>query len=114
MAVYVAGADAECLLKLDACDLRRRPKRLAALREKLFLLWGDLEERKVAGVVEGLEAEREENMKGKTKGIPFQCCIKQYAIRKAEESEDESGEMKDPEHIGGWERMFQMFGTTIL
>ncbi|KAI4241935.1 MAG: hypothetical protein LQ352_007355, partial [Teloschistes flavicans] len=44
--LYVTDADAVFLLKLDASDLHRRPKALAALREKLFLLWGDLEERK--------------------------------------------------------------------
>ncbi|KAI4195364.1 MAG: hypothetical protein LQ350_007233 [Teloschistes chrysophthalmus] len=46
--VYVSDTDAVFLLKLDASDLRRRPRALAALREKLFLLWGDLEERKNA------------------------------------------------------------------
>ncbi|KAL8909455.1 MAG: hypothetical protein Q9171_005023 [Xanthocarpia ochracea] len=45
MTLYVGDADAEFLLKLNACDLRRKPLRLAALGEKLFLLWGDLEER---------------------------------------------------------------------
>ncbi|KAL8809727.1 MAG: hypothetical protein Q9200_003166 [Gallowayella weberi] len=119
MAVYVAGADAEFLLKLDACDLRRRPKRLAALREKLFLLWGDLEERKAARVVEGLDAEEdekrtEESETEKTKSVPFECCIKQYAIRNGDESDDENNDTKDSELMGGWDRMFRIFGTTIL
>ncbi|KAL8805206.1 MAG: hypothetical protein Q9182_002081 [Xanthomendoza sp. 2 TL-2023] len=120
MAVYVAGADAEFLLKLDACNLRRRPQQLAALREKLFLLWGDLEERKAARFGEGSDAEEEEKRteerkKEKANGIPFECCIKQYAIRNGDESDDEeSSDTKDPELMGGWDRMFRMFGTTIL
>lgn len=44
---YVYGPDAECLLKLDAENLHASPTALAALREKMFLLWGDLEERKM-------------------------------------------------------------------
>ncbi|KAL9126103.1 MAG: hypothetical protein Q9217_004790, partial [Psora testacea] len=47
--VYVEGKDAEYLLKLDAENLRKNPDALVTLREKLFLLWGDLEERKQDG-----------------------------------------------------------------
>ncbi|KAL8670010.1 MAG: hypothetical protein Q9168_005426 [Polycauliona sp. 1 TL-2023] len=50
MTLYVGGADAEFLLKIDACDLRRKKLRLAALGEKLFLLWGDLEEKMNAAI----------------------------------------------------------------
>ncbi|KAL9578401.1 MAG: hypothetical protein Q9203_007108, partial [Teloschistes exilis] len=53
--LYVTDTDAVFLLKLDASDLHRRPRALDRLREKLFLLWGDLEERKsMEGIDEGV------------------------------------------------------------
>ncbi|CAK7211444.1 hypothetical protein SBRCBS47491_001128 [Sporothrix bragantina] len=38
----------QALLKQDACDLHKDSKALGALREKLFLLWGNLQEKKLA------------------------------------------------------------------
>ncbi|KAL8731374.1 MAG: hypothetical protein Q9166_003466 [cf. Caloplaca sp. 2 TL-2023] len=106
MGLYVAGADAECLLKLDACNLRRKPQRLAELRERLFLLWGDLEEKKTAAansneVCNGVKS---------AKSMPFTCCVKQYGIRKRWEKPG----LSDAERNWGWDRMFRIFGTTIL
>lgn len=122
MTVYVANEDAEFLLRLDAENLRTNQQALAALREKLFLLLGDLEERKRAESMrqrEGRKAmrevegngqerrEREEGLRGKA----FECCLKEYGVRRRrsvgsrEECEDESL---------GWERMWRMFGTTIV
>lgn len=57
LTAYVCGADAECLLKLDASDLRRSEQDLVTLREKMFLLWGDLEERKMKQWEEEKEGE---------------------------------------------------------
>ncbi|UKZ57838.1 hypothetical protein TrVGV298_011699 [Trichoderma virens] len=44
--VAVNNFSAQCLLNLDASDLRSDQKNLEALRQRLFLLWGDLEEKK--------------------------------------------------------------------
>ncbi|KAL8916755.1 MAG: hypothetical protein Q9172_006148 [Xanthocarpia lactea] len=123
MTLYVGDADAEFLLKLNACDLRRKPLRLAALGEKLFLLWGDLEERmKVAD-------EREDVDGGKgVRSRPFLCCIKEYGVRSLRRprrpsvirdngesgSDDRVGVDVEHEENWGWERRFRMFGTTIL
>ena len=100
---YVSGPDAECLLKLDAMDLRRSPEALANLREKLFLLWGNLEERKakerdeeaqLADPEPGALAEITNNaMKNRDgqvqeKGRPFQCCLKEYGIKVRHEGEN--------------------------
>ncbi|KAI4138163.1 MAG: hypothetical protein LQ341_004786, partial [Variospora aurantia] len=71
LSVYVSTTDAVFLTKLDPCNLRHRPQALAALRERLFLLWGDLEERKSGGL----------QGSGTAKGLPFECCIKEYGIR---------------------------------
>lgn len=44
--VVVDDLEAQCLTDLDASDLRADPDKLATLRERLFTLWGDLEEHK--------------------------------------------------------------------
>ncbi|KAL9606949.1 MAG: hypothetical protein Q9167_008083, partial [Letrouitia subvulpina] len=118
--VYVVSEDAEFLLRMDATNLRRKPQALAELREKLFLLWGDLEERKAAGGDGGGEGEgaKEQAVTDKEssqwqgkglarerpKGRPFECCLKEYGV-KDREAEKESW---------GWARRFRMFGTTIV
>ncbi|KAL9576938.1 MAG: hypothetical protein Q9212_006707 [Teloschistes hypoglaucus] len=123
--LYVSDTDAVFLLKLDASDLRRRPRALAKVREKLFLLWGDLEERKNAeaeatggGVGEG-SVEKGAKRKG---SLPLECCIKEYGVRSRKRGRWISGEgsedgSEDGERYGekefGWERRFALFGTTI-
>jgi len=62
---------------------------LKALREKLFFLWGELEEDKKSGALAS---------GNQTKNKPFICCIQEYGVR------DESD---------GWIRMHKMFSTTI-
>ncbi|KAL8827585.1 MAG: hypothetical protein Q9170_006960 [Blastenia crenularia] len=128
LTAYVTDADAVFLLKLDACNLRRKPQALAALREKLFLLWGDLEERKAD------ESAGREKVVANARSMPFECCIKEYGVRswkmtQVHEIADEvksDDEDADHEEVGkdggegedmeswGWERRFAMFGTTIL
>ncbi|KAI4210651.1 MAG: hypothetical protein LQ351_006530 [Letrouitia transgressa] len=118
--VYVVNEDAEFLLRMDAKNLRRKPQALAELREKLFLLWGDLEERKAAGGDGGGEGDgneeqalrdKEDNQRqGKEparerpKGRPFECCLKEYGVNSREAEKEGLG----------WARRFRMFGTTII
>ncbi|KAK2739612.1 hypothetical protein FQN55_009348 [Onygenales sp. PD_40] len=101
MMVYVADRDAECLLRLDAVDLRANPDILTSLREKLFILWGDLEERKSANPA----AFDINESSGKPSTRPFECCIKEFGVR------SRKGESGDG---FGWERRFRMYGTTIM
>ncbi|KAL8853913.1 MAG: hypothetical protein Q9221_001220 [Calogaya cf. arnoldii] len=103
MNLYVGGADAEFLLKLNACDLRRKPWKLAALGKKLFLLWGDLEQQMDAA----FESKGSEGVAG-VRSMPFVCCIKEYGVRCNARRESEQ------EENHGWERRFRLFGTTIL
>ncbi|EME47631.1 hypothetical protein DOTSEDRAFT_69550 [Dothistroma septosporum NZE10] len=73
-------------------NLRHSTKLLAKLREKLFILWGNLEE--TGG--EGLS------------NAPFECCIYEYGVELDE---------NDPAKVDarfGWQRLYGMFGTTIL
>ncbi|KAL8999833.1 MAG: hypothetical protein Q9169_001373 [Polycauliona sp. 2 TL-2023] len=112
MTLYVGGADAEFLLKIDACNLRRKSLRLAALGEKLFLLWGDLEE-KMNAAIEGRAGEVARGVRS----MPFVCCIKEYGVRSPGKPRDGDEGVKsetEQEENHGFERRFRMFGTTIL
>lgn len=55
--VLVNNAEAQCLTDLDATDLREDPDTLARLRERMSVLWGDLEERKKARAAAAGEGE---------------------------------------------------------
>jgi protection-of-telomeres protein 1 len=104
-------------------SLRKSPKALAELREKLFLMWGDLEEQKgrrsttlqpIGGNARHLE--KEEVPKSKA----FHCCLKEYGVKKkihgSVEREDIGNESSQAEEDNGWgwERRWRMFGTTIV
>ncbi len=125
MTVYIANGDAEFLLKLDAENLHTNPQALAALREKLFLLWGDLEEQKTAEALEQNQTRKamgqiEWNGQGKTecgeapRRKAFQCCLKEYGVRSRRRRHLEEGGDESGEEDLGWERRWRMFGTTII
>ena len=85
MPLLVAHDDAVHLLKLDATDLRKDSNSLAQLREKLFILWGNLED---------VKAGREMKLSSR----PFETCVREYGLRDS----------------NGWRIMRSMFGTTII
>ena len=117
--VYVSGKDAEFLLRTDPINLRRSEKSLAKLRETLFILWGNLEERKIKkppmtetdnNIQCGRSIPKQEEHSKIVKATigggsgpdgrltkPFTCCLKEYGIKRQ----------------GKWERKFAMFGATI-
>ncbi|GIJ89273.1 hypothetical protein Asppvi_008204 [Aspergillus pseudoviridinutans] len=115
MKLFVSGADAEYLLKLDAADLRKNLSKLGRLRETLVHLWGNLEERKQeAASKDGSNVQA----LGPVSSRPFTCCIKEYGVRCGHEKATDAGEMDDRtgcshETCFGWERRFAMFNTTI-
>ncbi|KAF4210687.1 hypothetical protein CNMCM8980_004052 [Aspergillus fumigatiaffinis] len=115
MKLFVSGADAEYLLKLDAADLRKNPSKLGRLRETLVHLWGNLEKRKQeAASKDGSNSQA----RGAVSARPFTCCIKEYGVRCSHEKATDAGEMDDGtgcshETCFGWERRFAMFNTTI-
>ena len=77
----------------DPGDLRSDPQQLVKLREKLYILWGNLEEKT-----------DEEQISNR----PFECCLVEYGI----EMEDD-----DPckeTNLRGYEKLYKMFGVTIL
>jgi hypothetical protein len=128
--VFVDNSEAQCLTGLDATDLRQDARTLAQLRERMFTLWGNLEELKAQTAEkekqgkqrkpgpgkktnQGLEmpplqsspaADGDESRveKNTVSNKPFACCIKQYGV-----FEKESGQ------VGKWVRCFGLFGTKI-
>lgn len=133
--VHVGNPEAQLLTDIDAQDLRApdAEEPLGRLREQMFKLWGDLEERKVD--LEARKRERRDRIlqkmpppssgaggdeaSGGTLGCslglgqisnkPFVCCIQQYGVRV------EAGEAGDGNAGDGkrWQRMFGLFGTKI-
>jgi hypothetical protein len=100
MELLVADKDAEHLLNMPACDLRDEENagQLSKLQEKLFHLWGDLQERKE-------ELNTAEALSVKPQNRPFECLIMEYGIpvrKNGDCSQD---------HVE-YQRMFRMFGTT--
>ncbi|KAJ5558969.1 hypothetical protein N7461_002941 [Penicillium sp. DV-2018c] len=111
MKLYVCGLDGDYLFDDVAVDLRDNPARLSETKEKLFLLWGNLEEEKSKARAAGLQSW------GKVSSLPFKCCIKEYGVRcthpRDPDAMDVDGEVCSEPGCFGWERRFAMFGTTI-
>jgi protection of telomeres protein 1 len=104
--------------------LRENVQNLDALREKMFTLWGNLEEHKAKQHARHLamaartpgdkppldDSDDEGNLTtDQVSNKPFMCCIQQYGVRLPEE---------DPRKaVAGagrtWQRTFAMFGTKI-
>ena len=89
-------------------------------------MWGDLEERKARSAtalkhVDGNSASSSKDEAPKMK--PFQCCIKEYGVKKriqrtAEKIASEIGSQSEDEREQDrddwvWERRWRMFGCTI-
>lgn len=137
--VVVDNPAAQLLLNLDATDLHASAcaGELATLREQLFKLWGNLEERKTrledrkrqherdplnapplesgddednAGVGGGGGDVAVEDVPGsQLSNRPFTCCIRQYGIPVMAEE----GEVNSAEQGKKWRRVFGLFGTKI-
>lgn len=93
--VHFQHEDAQFLLGNleDPKDLQSNPQLLAKLREKLFTLWGNLEEKDADTPLSNR---------------PFECCIGEYGV----EMDDDDPEKADVPF--GWKRLYRMFETTIL
>lgn len=114
-------------------SLRADLDTLASLREKLSILWGDLEERKS----ESSRLKSPFKQPEDTNSPPFECCLKEYGIRsrkrrkslkedddrESDEDDDDDNGDDDERAEGGagelghkmrlWERRWRMWGTTI-
>jgi protection-of-telomeres protein 1 len=65
----------------------QRPQLIDELREKLFILWGNVKELKDEGKLGPADVTNR----------PFECCIMEYGV----------------EQDDNWIRMHRMFGTTV-
>lgn len=128
MQLIVSGSDAEYLLDEEACDLRRNTKALARVREKLFLLWGELGEVKErvleeikktdegdggermdvdgeeGATIEEKVAREMEKVRGEVKSEPFECFVDEYGVLR----DGCAGEKMED-----WERCFRIVKTRI-
>ncbi|KAM0435177.1 hypothetical protein ACHAPT_003267 [Fusarium lateritium] len=129
MWVAVDNQAAQCLLDLDASNLRHKTKDLQVLRDRLFTLWGELEEHKSLAQTKMREAQEaaregkppgdsddEDEQRHKSKNSdkavssrPFSCCIRQYGV-KVLESDPGKADAGDGKR---WQRMYSLFGTRI-
>jgi protection-of-telomeres protein 1 len=101
----------------DPADLRENTTLLNQLREKLYILWGDLEEQKRSEDEDG-DGERKTAKRAKLNeeqqqtdaqeqqpsNLPFNCCLREYGVRRDGGNADE---------VANWERQYMMFGVTI-
>lgn len=112
-------------------SLRVNTSTLASLREKLFTLWGDLEEHKASRVAraeqlrsrrpgdkppledsdgeEGAVENTAAPLESKISNKPFTCCIRQYGVV-VDEADPWRADAGDGKR---WERVFGLFGTKI-
>ncbi|KIY03827.1 uncharacterized protein Z520_00518 [Fonsecaea multimorphosa CBS 102226] len=102
MELLVADTDGDYLLNMDACNLRDKANQneLATLKEKLFHLWGDLQERKE----ESCTTAEEPSVKPSAR--PFECLIKEYGVPGVRSNRQAKGAVV-------YDRRFRLFGTTI-
>ncbi|CAI6341202.1 unnamed protein product [Periconia digitata] len=98
------NAQGQNLLQMDACDLANNPNILHKLEEKMFIMWGNLQERKIA-----LWKEKKIRLPLSTddpqlqlNNLPFECCLEEYG-----EAVGAYGEATD------WIRRYSPFNTTI-
>ncbi|RMZ76830.1 hypothetical protein DV738_g4754, partial [Chaetothyriales sp. CBS 135597] len=103
MELHVYGPDGDFLLREDPCNLRENRKALVKLKEKLFHLWGDLQEQK-----EEMKSSGNQGPELAPKGRPFECFIKEYAVP----AEDEM--RKEDKEVERWERLWRLCMTTIV
>ncbi|KND93803.1 hypothetical protein TOPH_01771 [Tolypocladium ophioglossoides CBS 100239] len=121
--VLVDDQAAQCLTSLDASNLRLDSKNLQVLRDRLFLLWGNLEEHKSQAVRKAKAGKHneppehssdEEDAQGKktpqVSNRPVSCCIRQYGV-KVSEPDARKANAGDGKR---WQRMFGLFGTRIV
>lgn len=98
--LLVSDHEGDYLFNMQACNLRRNPKTLGYIKEKLFVLWGDLQEQKE-------EASASQEAAGfNPRARSFKCLIAEYGI----EARDDEGLKKDN---GEYERVFHLCGTTV-
>ena len=127
--VAVDNHAAQSLTYLDASNLHQNPAGVHELRQRLFTLWGDLEERKAKRQLEIAAREKAARQNGPpadsdedeaiaqekpaagdgVQNRPFSCCIRQYGVKVPERD----GTKANAGHKRRWQRMYGLFGSVI-
>ncbi|KAK0639021.1 hypothetical protein B0T16DRAFT_235735 [Cercophora newfieldiana] len=131
--VLVDNSNGQCLTGLHASDLHSDRRTLERLRERMFLLWGNLEEKKSearrpqknrpVARKQGIpqldkpqldSSDREDNgtsgaVELQVSNQPFICCIQQYGVCDTRAASPVGGEPPKQE----WTRVFALFQTMI-
>lgn len=118
--VLIDNLEGQYLTGLDASDLRHDIDNLTTLREKMFCLWGELEEHKhgvlalrkrarPGGVPPPTLSDDEREGEMDVSNTAFTCCVRQYGVQVKESDKDRADAGKGKR----WERVFGMFGTKI-
>ena len=120
----VDNQSAQCLINLDASDLKHDQENINMLRQRMFLLWGDLEEHKNRQAAKMFhlrqkdrpppdssddEGDKKDDQQEEAMNVPFSCCIRQYGVKVPEADQ----RMADAGDGKRWERVYGLFGTRI-
>ncbi|KAF2011373.1 hypothetical protein BU24DRAFT_426448 [Aaosphaeria arxii CBS 175.79] len=102
--LFVTDKDAQCLLKMDATDLRRDTNEhiVEKLREKLFILWGNLLELKKDHQSQGIQFPLPHG-DNRLQNMPFEACIEEYGVKV----------LKSSQWPLGWQRTHRLLQTVI-
>lgn len=121
----VDDQSAQCLLSLDASNLRQNSGELDTLRDKLFYLWGDLEEHKRQAEAKTVRRARNDLpppdssdassgqgslQHGTVANRPFSCCIREFGVKVSAKDPSKAGDAGDGKQ---WERVFKFFGARL-
>lgn len=110
-AQYLFGNDVD-----DPSNLRTDKQLLAKLKEKMCILWGNLEERTVyLEEQRRMERREEESEAVKLSNRPFECCLMEYGVPIEPEGGEQAMESgSEANRFGlGYRRMFAGLGVTI-
>lgn len=108
-------------IRLQLFDsLHRHSTRLDELEQKIFLLWGNLQEVKQQQAASAARDKSQGWSPPRHSSRPFECCVKEYGVRCSHPADSnamlidgiEEQPCSQPDCFG-WERRFAMFGTTI-
>ncbi|KAF2797550.1 hypothetical protein K505DRAFT_235277 [Melanomma pulvis-pyrius CBS 109.77] len=103
--LFVNNGAGQHLLKMNASDLKKDPKRqsITQLEQKLFILWGNLFELKQDLSSKGIKFPLPSG-DPRLQNMPFDCCIEEYGSKVP----------KSDYWPYGWQRMHQPMLTVIM
>lgn len=96
--ILVNNKNAQYLLNMDACDLRKNSSELEKLKSRLFVLWGEVDEAKRNASQREEEYDPNNPTFVRPSNRPFQCVVEEYGVK---------------DDFGEWTQIHRLTGTTI-